>query len=251
MFPMSNQKKFILLRGLTRESRHWGDFVDHLKKQFPNSSVLLLDLPGSGKMNKISCPLTVKEMVEMLRSQIPSDELGKSDFHFVGMSLGGMVALEWAKSYPQDLSKVIVINSSSGRMMPFWRRLRPGAYPYLIFSGLMKEKQHELIFKKVCQNQDHKARTLESWRMIQETSPVSFSNALRQIFSASRFKVEPKLKVPGLVLTSYGDELVSFKCSEKLAEQLKWPIKIHSWGGHELSDDDPDWVITKMKSFID
>jgi pimeloyl-ACP methyl ester carboxylesterase len=250
MFPMSNQKKFIFLRGLTRESRHWGDFTNQFLTQFPEAQIFFLDLPGSGKMHKEICPLSVESMVEILRKQLPQDSLGKGDLLFIGMSLGGMVALEWSKKYPEDLSSTIIINSSASKLLPFWYRLRPSAYPYILLAGILKSKQHEMIFRKVCQNKTHQTKTIKLWKEIHETSPVSLSNAIRQIFSASRFKLDKDLKVRGMVITSYGDELVSHKCSMKLASELGWPIKIHSWGGHELSDDDPDWVITEIKSFI-
>ena len=247
---MSNQKKFIFLRGLTRESRHWGDFTNNFLTQIPGAQIFFLDLPGAGKMHKETCPLTVQAMVEILRKQLPQDSLGKGDFHFIGMSLGGMVALEWSKKYPEDLSSTIIINSSASQLLPFWYRLRPSAYPYLLFAGLFKSKQHEMIFRKVCQNKNNRTKTIELWKKIQATSPVSLANAIRQIYSASRFKLDKNLKVRGIVITSYGDELVNYKCSIKLASELGWPIKIHSWGGHELSDDDPEWVITEIKSFI-
>lgn len=250
MFPMSNQKKFIFLRGLTRESRHWGEFTVHFKTQFPDAEIFFLDLPGAGKMHRDVCPLEVESMVEILRKQLPQDLLGKGEFHFVGMSLGGMVALEWSKRYPEDLSSTIIINSSASKLLPFWYRLRPGAYPYILLAGILKSKQHEMIFKKVCQNKNNQAKTIELWKKIHETSPVSLANAIRQIYSASRFKLDNNLKIKGMVISSYGDELVNYKCSEKLASELGWPLKIHSWGGHELSDDDPEWVITEIKSFI-
>lgn len=251
MFPMSNQKKFIFLRGLTRETRHWGEFITHFEREFPEAQIFFLDLPGAGKMSKDRCPLDVETMVNILREQLPMNSLMKGDFHFVGISLGGMVALEWSKKYPEDLASTVIINCSASKLLPFWYRLRPGAYPYILLANIFSSKRHELIFKKVCQNKNNRPKLIAHWKEIHETSPVSLSNAIRQIYSAFRFKVSKNLSIKGMVLTSYGDEFVSYKCSERLSQELGWPIKIHSWAGHELSDDDPEWVINAIKSFIE
>lgn len=36
--PEHSSSHFILLRGLARESAHWGDFVPQLKAAFPNEN---------------------------------------------------------------------------------------------------------------------------------------------------------------------------------------------------------------------
>ena len=45
---------WIFLRGLTRESRHWGGFVDQFQQTIPGSTVIALGLPGNGLLNAAS-----------------------------------------------------------------------------------------------------------------------------------------------------------------------------------------------------
>lgn len=46
--PEHSPSHFILLRGLTRESAHWGDCVPPLKAAFPHTKPSLLGQPGAG-----------------------------------------------------------------------------------------------------------------------------------------------------------------------------------------------------------
>ncbi|HLT23389.1 MAG TPA: alpha/beta hydrolase, partial [Bacteriovoracaceae bacterium] len=105
---MSKQKHFILLRGLTRESRHWGDFPKLLQEHYPESKIILLDLPGAGTLHKERAPLSVEKMVTRLRKEIDEHLLEKNNINFIGVSLGGMVAMKWAEMFPQDLNKIIL-----------------------------------------------------------------------------------------------------------------------------------------------
>ena len=64
---MSN---WILLRGLTREARHWGGFAELLRREIPDARVIAPDLPGNGSLNEQKSPLRVEQMVEALREQL-------------------------------------------------------------------------------------------------------------------------------------------------------------------------------------
>ena len=58
---------WILLRGLTRETRHWGRLPDALREAIGGERLLLLDLPGNGEFAQARAPATVAEMVSFVR----------------------------------------------------------------------------------------------------------------------------------------------------------------------------------------
>ena len=64
---------WILLRGLTREGRHWGSFPEQLGVEAgfnrDASGLTLLDLPGNGRENALPAPLNVEDMVKFVRSR--------------------------------------------------------------------------------------------------------------------------------------------------------------------------------------
>lgn len=43
---------WLLLRGLTREAGHWGDFPRQLQAALPEARILAIDLPGNGTLHR-------------------------------------------------------------------------------------------------------------------------------------------------------------------------------------------------------
>ena len=114
----------ILIRGLFREKRHWGDFPDMLANQGAIGKVLCVEIPGNGELHKLKTPASVNGMVEAIRQQLA----GEQSYVVVGLSMGGMIALQWAKNHPQEVQTVICINSSNAAFSAFYERLRPEKY---------------------------------------------------------------------------------------------------------------------------
>ncbi|MGH8806023.1 MAG: alpha/beta fold hydrolase, partial [Polaromonas sp.] len=118
---------WVLLRGLTREARHWGTFPQQLAEaaQVPSADqILALDLPGNGAFCREASPRSVRSMVDFARQQLLARGL-KPPYSLLAMSLGGMVATDWARQYPHEACRLVLINTS---MRPFSRvteRLRP------------------------------------------------------------------------------------------------------------------------------
>ena len=48
------------------------------------------------------------------------------------MSLGGMVAVDWARRHPDELAACVLVNTSLRPFSPWYRRLRPANYPALL-----------------------------------------------------------------------------------------------------------------------
>ena len=57
---MSN---WVLLRGLTREHEHWGQFPAELAQAMPGARVVMPDLPGAGVLWRERSPCQVEAIV--------------------------------------------------------------------------------------------------------------------------------------------------------------------------------------------
>src|SRR5437868_3656317 len=106
---------WLLLRGLTRESRHWGDFADRLRAFIDDADVIAIDLPGNGSLYGERSPDTVNAMAEHCRDELRRRGLAPP-YNIVAMSLGAMVAVALAAQYPSELGRCVLINTS---MRPF------------------------------------------------------------------------------------------------------------------------------------
>lgn len=244
---------WILLRGLTRETRHWGRLPAVLLEAIGGGRLLLLDLPGNGELAHLRAPAAVAEMVGFVRDAAVQTG-APGPYCVLAMSLGGMVATDWAQRYPADIERLVLVNTS---MRPFSRiqeRLRPSAWP-----GLMDVAAHwrdapraeRDIHRLTCNNADTLSADLDAWSHIRRSAPVSRGNALRQLWAAARFAAAAaKPQCPLLILSSRADKLVNPVCSTKLAVAWGALHREHAWAGHDLPHDDPAWTSEQVRAWL-
>lgn len=242
---------WILLRGLMRETRHWGDFPARLQAALPHDRVLAIDLPGNGTLHRETSPLQVAEMVQCCRRQLAlQGQTGP--YSLVALSLGGMVATAWAGSQPDEIRRAVLINTSMKPFSPFYRRLRPQNYPSLFWHGLQAShaRQFEQLLLRLTSSRADPA-ILPHWLAWRAQYPVSRSNALRQLLAAARFRApRQRPDQPLLVLAGSADRLVDHRCSLALARSWQTALAVHPWAGHDLPLDDAGWVAEQIGNWV-
>lgn len=254
---MSDKRSWILLRGLVREQRHWGEFPGIFQQHFPSDNIILYDFPGNGQRNKEKSASCIIDMVEDVRAYISGHRL-HHPVYIIALSLGGMVAVEWINRYPDECAGAVLISTSLRGLNPFYQRLLPSNYP-IIFKSLIF---HEDIFQKerrilnlvsniVARDPAKSEAVIRHWVSYAEQNPVSASNGLRQLIAAIRFHV-PKLPpaIPIMLLNSQADHMVSPECSFVLAKYWQLPIETNKTAGHDIPLDDAEWVCEKIAKWL-
>jgi pimeloyl-ACP methyl ester carboxylesterase len=245
---------WIFLRGLTRESRHWGSFTDTFEHRVADAHVLTLDLPGNGDLNRLTSPVRVEEMAEHCHAALQALDVARP-CKVLAMSLGAMVAVAWADAYPQDIDSCVLINTSMRPFSPFHHRLRPRNYlPLLrlaIAGGTAREHERGVLRLTSRHHVDDKA-VADAWTRIQEAHPVSGRNALRQLLAAARFRAPTHKPVADvLLLASTRDTLVNAACSRALADAWHCELRLHPSAGHDLPLDDGAWVAEQTGQWLE
>lgn len=234
---------WVLLRGLAREARHWGDFVPALRGLLPPDHALLApDLPGNGRRWREASPTTVEQLVHEARREL-SPRRHRPPFVLVALSLGGMVAVQWAAADPARVAGCVLINSSLGGWSPFWQRLRPDSYPAL--AGLLLPGRSALARERAILHLTSSRRpaVAEHWAAYAGECPVTRLNVLRQLAAAARYRAPVQApRVPLLVLASAQDRLVSPRCSHAIARGWGAALREHPTAGHDLPLDAPEWT---------
>ena len=242
---------WILLRGLTRERGHWGNFPARLERALPHSQVVALDLPGNGALNQQPSALRVRDMVAHCRTQLARQGLSPP-YGLLAMSLGALVAVDWAHEYPGEVRANVLINTSMRPFNPFYERLRPANYATLLklmLPGATDEEWERSIFHMTTSRTD--VQTVPAWIALRRSHPVSRANALRQMIAAAIFcapSYPPKTST--LLLASEGDRLVSVECSKALARHWQCPLRLHPGAGHDLPHDDGSWVLEQVCQWL-
>lgn len=240
---------WILLRGLTRERSHWGEFPRLLADAFPGQQFHLVDLPGTGVHFNDPCPESIPEIREKVRRSVGHIP---RPYSLLALSMGGMVALDWAQQVPAgEIQNLVLINTSSG-FSPPWRRMRPAAWPRI--ARLLSRRElfdREADILRLSCNRPVSLQTIKHWYSIQRQRPVSFRTAWAQLKAAAAFRPQPQRPLPdALVLASRGDRIVHWKCSEAFEQRWQWTLKVHPSAGHDLPLDDPEWILRQLANWL-
>lgn len=248
--------KWVFLRGLMRETRHWGEFPELFRSMVPEADITLLDLPGNGSLHTLESLTRVDEMTDSCRRQLLGRDVAPP-YHLLALSLGGMVATDWAARYPDEIAGCVLLNTSVRPVNPFYRRLRPRNYPALLALGLLNllspdvERQESLLLRLTSNRCGQQADVLADWISYQRDHPVTYRNALRQLFAAIRYRASTQApKPPLLILAGSADRLIDPCCSQQLAKQWQASLATQANAGHDLTLDAGHWVAEQVRDWL-
>jgi pimeloyl-ACP methyl ester carboxylesterase len=243
---------WIFLRGLTRESRHWGDFPAIFGGEIADADIVVLDLPGNGRLNRMQSPNSVLAMAEHCRSEMAARGI-RPPYHLLAMSLAAMVAVAWAESHPEEIRGCVLINTSLRPFSPFYRRLRPRSYAPLLRVALpgSAHAREAAILRITSKLADGRAQIVNTWSAWRREHPVSRANALRQLWAASCYRApRQRPAVRMLVLAGAADALVDPLCSRQLAQVWQADFAEHAGAGHDIPLDDGSWVARQVREWL-
>lgn len=234
-----------LIRGLTRESGHWGDFVNLLESQLPEVKIHLMDLPGAGVYHKTNAPCSFKKMVDFMRKDM-IDTINPEEHNIVfATSLSGMLATEWTINYKNDFDGLIMVNSSFKGICSTNERANKsvrGDMLRILLTNNIK-KRERLIIKVNSNKSEMVDKLLDAWVLIQKKRKMSRMNILRQTLAGMRYELKgEKPEIPILIIGSKGDRMVSPSCIEKIHNHFGGDLIWHPTSGHGLPLDEPEWL---------
>lgn len=241
--------RWVLLRGLGRQSRHWFGFEQELEQALgvPCHAV---DLPGSGGEHAGRAPTSVEETAAWLRHRLIEPH-GGGTRGVLAISFGAMVALSLGRAEPQRISHLVLLNASSRLSSP-GQRLRPRALLDLAIAASTREpERRERRIYALTTNSD--VGRVADWARqaaeVERQRPLLAATFVRQLLAAARF-FPPRVQQRVLVLSATGDRMVAHSCSAALARYLGATHRAHPAAGHDLPLNDPKWVVSETKRWL-
>jgi pimeloyl-ACP methyl ester carboxylesterase len=240
---------WVLIRGMMSEAYHWRDLIPLLQERFPQDQFHTPDLPGAGASGRRFTPTRLEANLKALRSELPH----KEKKIVLGFSLGGMLALEWAFHYPEEVFAVVAINTSLDNS-PLTERLTPTALGQVAraFFQLDRVKREKIILDLNTALSAERLESLsEEWAQRSSEFPIHPLNFFLQATLAARiaFRKSPPL-VPTLLISSAGDQIVSPRCSRRIAKAWQVPHLVHPRAGHDIALDDPRWLVDRLEEWL-
>ncbi|RTL39375.1 MAG: alpha/beta hydrolase [Burkholderiales bacterium] len=247
---------WVLLRGLSRASGHWGEFPEHLRRELvalqPTVRLVALDLPGTGAFRRQASPTQVSAIVNACREELQRQGIS-GRLSLVGMSLGAAVLTDWANRFPAEVESGVLINASLRPFSELFRRSQPLSYLELLllslsrFSARMREERVLRLTTRLTPTQ----AVIDRWVELQRQYPLGVRNTVRQWLASRRYRASrTRPAAPMLLLCSKGDKLVDWRCSQAMSRAWGAPLRLHTQAGHDLPLDDPQWVARAVTEWL-
>ncbi len=196
--------------------------------------MLCIDLPGNGREHELVTPPTVEAMTAFVRNRIAERHVS-TPCRVLAMSLGAMVTSAWIQHVPEEIERLVLINTSMRSFASVRERLRPAAWPMvlrIVSSWKQPERCEQMIHGLTCNRTDTMDAYIAQWAKWRREHDVSAGNALRQLGAAARFRTMkfPPFH-PTLLLSSAEDRLVDPACSVRLVKHWGVDHAVHPWAG--------------------
>ncbi len=247
-----SQPEWVLVRGLIRSRFHWGAFPDQLlsqlqQQQLTPSALLLPELAGNGERFRDKTPFSIHNMMLDIRQQV--QKLSPDNTRprvLIAISMGAMIASEWARCYPQEVVRLHLINTSFSNFSTPWQRMK--IRPLLGFlRSLRSPDKLEAAILRWTLNMKNSESLLPLWCDYAAAHPLSLRNGLAQLLAASHFHGPAQAPLPdAFFYNSLADRLVDAACTRRIAERWQKNLLSHPKAGHDLPMDDPDWLIQQI-----
>ena len=236
-----------LIHGIGAARDAWRFMIPKLSKYF---TVISYDLRGHGTSPKPSKKFSMKDLVHDLESLRENLNIEKA--HFIGHSLGGMIAPAYALKYPKHVVSLGLLSTAAGRtreekekVLAIIKSMEDQSIPKILPTLVTRWFTDEFI--KI-------ASDIVENRMQQviKTDPKIFINVFRIYANTEMSPWLQKIKFPTLVLTGENDDACNPRLNKFIADQIpNSKLIILSNYKHSLLLEAPEKVTNKMIKFFE
>ena len=239
----------VLVNGVGDDLEGWAMQLDPLLAA--GLRVITFDNRGVGRSSCPPGPYSSREMAADTKAL--ADAIGLSGFHLVGVSMGGVIAQEYALAYPDDLRSVVLANTYA--RPDAFTRAAFGAWGQVAESAgmqLMMRQQAPWVFSPVFyEAHPDRLATIVGEMEQQLPAGVRVLGADRRAAESRQRGATRSLRTPALVIAADDDIIIRLSLSHRLYEELpngSWAIVP---GGHAAFIENPDPWNRAVVAFIE
>ena len=235
-----------LIHGIGASEDAWRFLVPKLSQYF---TVITYDLRGHGKSPVTHKDFTFEELVLDLENIRKKTKFEKA--HFVGHSLGGMIAPAYAKKFPEHTLSVGLLSTVAGRSkedkLKIWNVINN-----IENNGI--EKTLSTLINRWFTNEFIKKNPKlveQRLKQIVETDPEVFLNVFKIYANTDIFSWLKDISKPCILLTGEKDLGCSPEHNKKMAEKIKnSKLVILPNIKHSILIEKPQDVVNCLLNFI-
>lgn len=238
----------VLVNGLADDIESWAFQLPAFLEA--GYRVLRFDNRGIGHSGRPTGPYTTAMLAHDTKALV--DELGVDRFHLVGVSMGGMIAQEYALEHPDDLRSVTFACTYAApgpfcsRMFALWADMAP----VMGVPAIMRDVALWAFTPEFFQSRAEEAAEFEIAMRFMDQPVPAYLAQLNSIQTHDTTDRLGSLSVPTLVLAGEVDILIPVELSRRLHGLIPNATWATTAGGHACLWEHPDPFNQSVIEFI-
>lgn len=236
----------VFIHGLGSSTRDWEAQVGHFSKKY---QVIVYDVRGHGKTDKPSGKYSVPQFSEDLTALLDALEIGRA--HICGLSMGGMIAFQFAVDHPGRIKSLTVVNQIPD-MVPrtfaerkeIWQRV-------ILFRLVSMRKIGEVIGQRLFikpEQEDLLKLFVERWA---ENDKSAWLRAMRGLVGWTAAAELGNITAPALLAASDQDYTPVARKQEAVDQMPNARLEVFKDARHALPVEYADEFNRVMESFLE
>jgi pimeloyl-ACP methyl ester carboxylesterase len=237
----------VFLHGFPLDRRIWEAQVAALSDQ---CRVIAPDLRGFGRSGR-SDPFTIESLADDIHLFL--GQLGARPCVLAGLSMGGYVALAYAKKYAKDLRGLILVDTKADADTPQAKEGRQKMIELARTQGasaVADQMMPKMLGPGTQQSRPEVVKTLR--RIMEDCNPQTIEYALAAMRDRpDRSGDLASIKVPALVVVGDADAITPPDVAEKMAQAIPGAkLEVIRGAGHMSPMEQPEQVNRVMERFL-
>ncbi|QQS17401.1 alpha/beta hydrolase [Candidatus Saccharibacteria bacterium] len=229
-----NGAPLVLLHGLGTNHKSWEFVLEHI--DYTKHRVITLDLLGFGDAPKPkNVKYTPRDHAEAVMATL--DKLGIKKAVFAGHSMGCIVAIEIAATWPDRVASLLLLGAplyKAARQRHWWHKLLPaeGLY-FALFDEL---KKHPVAVQAGGTLANNLAPLVKGMEITDETWPAFRKSLEHAVMQFDTFRKATKLRVPTLFVNGLLDVFIIRRNIKEIRRANRRYVRVRrTLGSHELT----------------
>lgn len=234
----SGDQTLTLNRGLGADLLSWFPQVPEFSRHF---QTLVFDNRGAGRSDKPDSPYSIQQMASDVNNLLLALQIERTAL--LGISMGGMIAQEFAIHYPEKLTCLILGCTSFGgpQSVPLPQQMLDAILAGPVADEEVKRLQEQALYSDdtILGNRSVISANVEARGRfpIPRFALARQATALLNHDAANRVE---QIRVPTLVVTGMEDRLIPPANSRLLTERIPGATLLELPGGHLFTSEHPD-----------
>jgi esterase len=244
----------VLLHGFTGHARSWDAFAEAMSDRY---RVLALDQRGHGESDWAPADAYgVADMADDLAAFVGA--LGLKGFTLLGLSMGGMVAMEYAGRRPSELARLVIVDIGPEIVASGGARIREGVRASDVFDSREAAFAAARAVNSVPPeaHQRHRVynslmRTADGRWTFRYDRALRSGNTLRPRDAETAWRSCAQIAVPTLLMRGADSDILAPEVAKRMMEVIPGAGFVEIKGaGHPIPLDTPEAFAAAAREFL-